>query len=74
MTILEAAVSLGSVVGSLLSSHVLRLVGNVYLILIAAALNVVAYVFTNVCLRESLAGATQVILFFHKMPKTAKRG
>ncbi|KAJ8717954.1 hypothetical protein PYW07_005884 [Mythimna separata] len=57
MTIMEASVGLGSVVGSLLSSHVLRLVGNVYLLLIATTLNVIAYVFTNVCLMESLAGA-----------------
>ncbi|KAJ8717304.1 hypothetical protein PYW08_005703 [Mythimna loreyi] len=59
MTIMEASVGLGSVVGSLLSAHVLRLVGNVYLLLIAASLNVIAYVFTNVCLRESLAGAIE---------------
>ena len=60
MTIMEASVGLGSVVGSLLSAPLLRLVGNVYLILIATTLNVIAYVFTNVCLRESLAGAVQV--------------
>lgn len=57
---MEAAVGLGSVVGSLLSAPVLRLVGNVYLILIATTLNVIAYVFTNVCIRESLVGAVQV--------------
>ncbi|XP_021190515.3 probable peptidoglycan muropeptide transporter SLC46 [Helicoverpa armigera] len=59
MTLMEATVGLGSVVGGLLSPYVLRMVGNVYLLLISAALNVVAYVFSNVCLRESLNGAIQ---------------
>uniref|UniRef100_A0A2A4JNQ2 Major facilitator superfamily (MFS) profile domain-containing protein n=1 Tax=Heliothis virescens TaxID=7102 RepID=A0A2A4JNQ2_HELVI len=59
MTLMEATVGLGSVVGGLLSPYVLRMVGNVYLLLIATALNVVAYVFSNVCLRESLSGAIQ---------------
>lgn len=59
MTIMQASVGLGSVIGSLLSSHVLRLVGNVYLLLIATTLNVIAYAFTNVYLRESLTGAIE---------------
>ncbi|XP_075980871.1 putative peptidoglycan muropeptide transporter SLC46 [Anticarsia gemmatalis] len=57
MTIMESAVSVGSIVGSLLSAHVLRLVGNTWLILIATTCNVLAYAFSNICLRESLTGA-----------------
>ncbi|XP_026494284.2 probable peptidoglycan muropeptide transporter SLC46 [Vanessa tameamea] len=59
MTIVEASVSAGSVIGAVASSYVLRAVGNVYLLLISAMLFVVAYVFTNVCLKESLANAVQ---------------
>ncbi|KAL0820576.1 hypothetical protein ABMA28_006421 [Loxostege sticticalis] len=57
MTILEAAVSAGSVIGSLLSAHLLKAIGNVYLLLLVASLYVIAYAFTNVHLRESLNGA-----------------
>ncbi|XP_047519575.1 proton-coupled folate transporter-like isoform X1 [Pieris napi] len=57
MTIVEASVSAGSVIGSLASSYLLRAVGNVYLLLITAFLCVIAYVFTNCCLDESLPGA-----------------
>ncbi|CAK1552498.1 unnamed protein product [Leptosia nina] len=57
MTIVEASVSVGSVIGSLVSSYLLRAVGNVYLLLITASLCVIAYVFTNCCLDESLPGA-----------------
>ncbi|RVE43765.1 hypothetical protein evm_011614 [Chilo suppressalis] len=59
MTLLEAAVSAGSVTGALLSSYLLKAVGNVYLLLIVSTLYVIAYVFTNVYLRESLTGAVQ---------------
>lgn len=60
MTILEAAVSAGSVIGSLLSAHLLKAIGNVYLLLLVATLYVIAYAFTNVHLRESLNGALPV--------------
>ncbi|KAG6456780.1 proton-coupled folate transporter [Manduca sexta] len=59
MTILQAAVSAGIVVGSLLSPHVIRAVGNVYLLLIGTFLNVLAYAITNICLVESITGAIQ---------------
>ncbi|XP_026729440.1 proton-coupled folate transporter-like [Trichoplusia ni] len=59
MIMLEVAVGCGSVVGSLLSPYALRVFGNVYLLLIVTTLNVIAYVFTNVYLRESLTGALQ---------------
>lgn len=62
MTILGASVSAGSVLGGLFSAHLLRAVGNVYLLLIGASLNVFAYAFTNIFLRESLEGAIQVKL------------
>lgn len=64
MTLLEASLSLGSVVGSLLSAPVLNLVGNTWLILIAATCNVLAYAFSNVYIKESLTGAVQVFLVF----------
>lgn len=59
MTVMEASLSAGSIVGALFSPHVIRLVGNTWLILIATACNVVAYAFSNVYLRESLTGAIQ---------------
>ncbi|CAH2042464.1 unnamed protein product, partial [Iphiclides podalirius] len=59
MTILEAAVSIGSVIGSMASSYVLRAVGNVYLLLITVTLQVTAYAFSNVFLKESLPGAVK---------------
>ncbi|XP_028031101.1 proton-coupled folate transporter-like [Bombyx mandarina] len=59
MTILGASVSAGSVLGGLFSAPLLRAVGNVYLLLIGASLNVFAYAFTNIFLRESLEGAIQ---------------
>ncbi|KAM3963294.1 putative peptidoglycan muropeptide transporter SLC46 [Aphomia sociella] len=59
MTMMEVAVSVGSMVGSLLSSHILAAVGNVYLLLIAATLFVMAYAVTNIRLEESLTGAVQ---------------
>lgn len=65
MMLLEAAVGLGSVAGALLSPYVLRMVGNVYLVLIATALNVLAYAFTNVYIRESLVGAIEVSYIYH---------
>ncbi|XP_045501791.1 proton-coupled folate transporter-like [Colias croceus] len=59
MTIVEASLSVGSVIGSLASSYLLRVVGNVYLLLITTSLCVIAYVFTNCCLEESLPGVTK---------------
>ncbi|XP_050681466.1 solute carrier family 46 member 3-like [Leptidea sinapis] len=59
MTIVEASVSVGSVIGSVASSYLLRAVGNVYLLLITSSLYVIAYVFTNVVLEESLRGAVK---------------
>ncbi|KAI5642980.1 major facilitator superfamily domain-containing protein [Phthorimaea operculella] len=59
MTIVQAVVSLGSVIGGVASSYLLKLVGNVYLLLIVAALNVIAYAYTNVYIKESLTGAIQ---------------
>ncbi|XP_034835655.1 probable peptidoglycan muropeptide transporter SLC46 [Maniola hyperantus] len=59
MTVVEASVSAGSVIGAVASSYVLRAVGIVYLLLIAATLFVIAYVFTTICLKESLVGAVQ---------------
>ncbi|XP_041984971.1 proton-coupled folate transporter-like [Aricia agestis] len=58
MTILEASVSAGSVIGSIASSYLLRAVGNVYLLLISTSLCVIGYLFTNVFLSESLPNAT----------------
>ncbi|XP_045777870.1 proton-coupled folate transporter-like [Maniola jurtina] len=59
MTVFEAAVSAGSVIGAVASSYVMRAVGIVYLLLIAASLFVTAYIFTIICLKESLVGAVQ---------------
>ncbi|XP_072942912.1 probable peptidoglycan muropeptide transporter SLC46 [Epargyreus clarus] len=59
MTILEASVSAGSVIGSLLCPKLIALVGNVYLLLISNTLVVIAYVFTVIYVRESLTGAVQ---------------
>ncbi|CAB3234916.1 unnamed protein product [Arctia plantaginis] len=59
MTFLEASLSMGSIVGSLLSAPILSLVGNTWLILIAATCNVLAYAFCNVFVKESLTGALQ---------------
>ncbi|XP_059060801.1 proton-coupled folate transporter-like isoform X1 [Achroia grisella] len=57
MTMMEISVSAGSVVGSLISSYILKAIGNVYLLLIAATLFVTAYAITNIRLQESLTGA-----------------
>ncbi|CAG9563936.1 unnamed protein product [Danaus chrysippus] len=59
MTIVEASVSAGSVIGAILSSYVLRAVGSVYLLVICTALSAIAYLYTNVFLEESLVGAVQ---------------
>lgn len=60
MTILEASVSAGSVVGGIASAYVLRAVGMTYLLLIGATLNALAYAFTNICLKESLTECARV--------------
>lgn len=62
MTILEASVSVGSFTGSLLSSYILKAIGPVYLLLAMATLNVIAYAFANVCIKESVTGAIQVCI------------
>ncbi|KPJ09641.1 Proton-coupled folate transporter [Papilio machaon] len=59
MTLVETAVSIGSVIGAISSSYVLSAVGIVYLLLIATTLYVVAYVFTILFLKESLQGAVE---------------
>ncbi|XP_032519811.2 probable peptidoglycan muropeptide transporter SLC46 [Danaus plexippus] len=59
MTIVEASVSAGSVTGAILSSYLLRAVGSVYLLVICTGLSAIAYLFTNVFLKESLVGAVQ---------------
>lgn len=51
---------LGSLMGSILSSYILRAVGNVYLLLIVATLDVISYAYTNVWIKESLVGAVKV--------------
>ncbi|CAH0713274.1 unnamed protein product, partial [Brenthis ino] len=68
MTIVEASVSAGSVTGAILSSFVLRAVGHVYLLVISTLLFVIAYLFTKICIKESLpqavpGGITSVLDF-----------
>lgn len=60
MTLLQATLSVGMVVGSLLSFYLIRAVGNVYLLLINASLASVAYAFTVINLKESIVGAVDV--------------
>ncbi|KAI8420013.1 hypothetical protein MSG28_008611 [Choristoneura fumiferana] len=62
MTLLEATFSAGSIVGAVMSSYLLRSVGNVYLLLIVTALYVIGYAFTNVYLNESLTGALREMI------------
>ncbi|XP_038211163.1 proton-coupled folate transporter-like [Zerene cesonia] len=59
MTMVDATTTSGTVIGSILSSYLILSFGNVYLLLFAASLNVLAYAFTNVCIKESLNGALQ---------------
>ncbi|CAH0713273.1 unnamed protein product, partial [Brenthis ino] len=59
MTMVDATTSLGSVVGTMLSTYLILTIGNTYLLLITAALNVIAYAFTNIWIMESLTGALQ---------------
>ncbi|XP_047996809.1 proton-coupled folate transporter-like [Leguminivora glycinivorella] len=53
----EGAVAVGNIAGSMLSAHLLRLIGNTYLLLIVTALYVTAYSSTNIFLYESLTSA-----------------
>ena len=62
MTMVDATTSLGMVAGGLLSTYLILKIGNTYLLLLTAALNVMAYAFTNIWITESLTGALQVIL------------
>ncbi|XP_053614454.1 probable peptidoglycan muropeptide transporter SLC46 [Plodia interpunctella] len=57
MMSLEIAVALGTVIGSLVCSPLLKSIGNVYVLLIAASVYVLAYSVTNIWLQESLATA-----------------
>ncbi|KAL4704399.1 hypothetical protein ACJJTC_005753 [Scirpophaga incertulas] len=59
MTLLETAISVGSVIGSVLSAYLLIAVGNIYLLLIVCSLYVLAYAFTNIYMIESLTGAIE---------------
>lgn len=61
---MEIAVSAGGVVGALACGHLLKAVGNVYLLLIVAGIQVLAYALTNICLQESLTGAVPVSTIF----------
>lgn len=60
MTILEASVAVGIMVGSIITFYLIRAVGNVYVILISASLAAIAYAFAVLHLRESLTGALDV--------------
>lgn len=60
MVFIDATISLGNVLGSLVSSYLILLIGNVNLLLVTACLHVLAYAFTNVYVRESLVGALEV--------------
>ncbi|XP_013137271.1 PREDICTED: proton-coupled folate transporter-like [Papilio polytes] len=59
MVFIDATISLGNVLGSLVSSYLILLIGNVNLLLVTASLHVLAYAFTNVYVRESLVGALE---------------
>lgn len=64
MLILDGTFGGGTMLGSILSAHLLKAVGNVYLLLIVTAINVVAYVHTLLFVEESLAGAIRVFITF----------
>ncbi|XP_068620712.1 probable peptidoglycan muropeptide transporter SLC46 [Battus philenor] len=59
MTLVDATVSIGNVIGSLMSAYLIFIVGNVNLLLITATLIVLAYAFSNIYLKESLVGALE---------------
>ncbi|CAG5055610.1 unnamed protein product [Parnassius apollo] len=59
MTLVDATLSVGNVIGSLLSTYLILHIGNVNLLLLVACINVMAYTFTNIFLEESLTGALQ---------------
>lgn len=65
MNIVEASVSVGTVVGTLLSSYVLKAIGPVYIVLVMAALNVIAYSYSDVFLNESLSETRQVRIIYY---------
>lgn len=60
MFLLQATVSLGMVIGSVSIYYLTKAVGNIYLLLIATTLVVIAYAFSVIYLRESLTGAVPV--------------
>ncbi|XP_039759663.1 solute carrier family 46 member 3-like isoform X2 [Pararge aegeria] len=59
MTILDATISLGTIAGNLFSTYLILTIGNVYLLLLTATLNVIAYSFANIWIMESLRGALE---------------
>lgn len=60
MTFIDATLSIAMVVGSLLSTYLIIIIGNVNLLLLAATLNVMSYSFSNLYVTESLTGALEV--------------
>lgn len=61
MTLLNAILAGGAIVGSLASSPLAKCVGYVYLLCISTLLSFMALIFTVVCVKESLPGATKVL-------------
>ncbi|XP_050681457.1 uncharacterized protein LOC126976873 isoform X2 [Leptidea sinapis] len=59
MTMIDATISSGTVIGSILSSYLILYLGNVNTLLICVTLIVTAYVITRLCIEESLTGALQ---------------
>ncbi|CAG9563935.1 unnamed protein product [Danaus chrysippus] len=59
MMILDGTMAIGTFFGSLCSSYLIATIGNVYVLLISATINVMAYAFTNIWIVESLTGAIQ---------------
>lgn len=59
LALLEASIFLGSIIGSLLSSYLVQLMGSIYVLLLHSIIYVVAYVFTNLYVNESLTGALE---------------
>ncbi|XP_032520132.2 probable peptidoglycan muropeptide transporter SLC46 [Danaus plexippus] len=59
MMILDGTMALGTFFGSMFSSYLIEAIGNVYVLLISATINVIAYAFTNIWIVESLTGAIQ---------------
>lgn len=58
--IVDATAAVGSILGSLVTSYLVLAIGNIYLLLLAATINVIGYAFTNIVIKESLVGALEV--------------